>query len=98
MVEIEKKANEKNLSLIEENNTLKNKITDLTNKLQAESKNRINLEQNIEILTKKLKTKELNYDMQENTLKNLQQNYDDVVNKLSGLTRDFNLEKKKFRK
>ena len=94
IAEIEKKANEKNLSLIEENNGLKNKITDLTNKLQAESKNRINLEQNIEILTKKLKTKELNYDMQENTLKNLQQNYDDVVNKLSGLTRDFNLEKK----
>ena len=94
IIEIEKKANEKNLVLIEENNGLKNKINDLTNKLQAESKNRINLEQNIEIISKKLKTKELNYEMQENNLKNLQQNYDDVVNKLSGLTRDFNLEKK----
>ena len=94
IIEIEKKANEKNLALIEENNGLKNKINDLTNKLQAESKNRINLEQNIEIISKKLKTKELNYEMQENNFKNLQQNYDDVVNKLSGLTRDFNLEKK----
>ena len=63
LVEIEKKANEKNIALIEENNGLKNKISDMTNKLQAESKNRINLEQNIEIISKKLKTKELNYEM-----------------------------------
>ena len=75
MLDIEKKANEKNLALIEENNNLKNKINDMTNKLQAESKNRINLEQNIEILTKKLKTKELNYDLQENNFRNLKQNY-----------------------
>ena len=73
LIEIEKKANEKNLALIEENNGLKNKINDLTNKLQAESKNRINLEQNIEIMTKKLKTKELNYEMQEKSFKNLKQ-------------------------
>jgi hypothetical protein len=91
--EIEKKANEKNIALIEENNNLKNKITEMTNKLQAETKNRINMEQNIDILNKKIKTKELNYDMQENKLKELQQNYDDVVNKLSGLTREFNQEK-----
>ena len=91
--EIEKKANEKNISLIEENNNLKNKINDMTNKLQAETKNRINMEQNIDILNKKIKTKDLNYDMQENKLKELQQNYDDVVNKLSGLTREFNQEK-----
>jgi len=93
MAELEKKANEKNIALIEENNNLKNKITDMTNKLQAETKNRINMEQNIDILNKKLKTKELNYDMQEDKLKQLQQNYDDVVNKLSGLTREFNQEK-----
>ena len=91
--EIEKKANEKNISLIEENNNLKNKINDMTSKLQAETKNRINMENNIDILNKKMKTKELNYDMQENKLKELQQNYDDVVNKLSGLTREFNQEK-----
>ena len=93
MAEYEKKANEKNIALIEENNNLKNKINDMTNKLQAETKNRINMEQNIDILNKKLKTKELNYDMQEDKLKQLQQNYDDVVNKLSGLTRDFKQEK-----
>ena len=93
MAELEKKANEKNIALIEENNNLKNKITDMTNKLQAETKNRINMEQNIDILNKKLKTKELNYDMQEDKLNQLQQNYDDVVNKLSGLTREFNQEK-----
>ena len=91
--EIEKKANEKNISLIEENNNLKNKINDITNKLQAETKNRINMEQNIDILNKKIKTKDLNYDMQENKLKDLQQNYDDVVKKLSGLTKEFNQEK-----
>ena len=94
IVEIEKKANEKNLALIEENNGLKNKINEITNKLQAESKNRINLEQNIEIMTKKLKTKELDYEMQENNFKNLQQNYNDAVSKLSGLTKEFNSEKK----
>lgn len=65
----------------------------MTNKLQAETKNRINMEQNIEILNKKIKTKDLNYEMQENKLKELQQNYDDVVNKLSGLTRELNQEK-----
>ena len=91
--EIEKKANEKNIALIEENNNLKNKINDMTNKLQAETKNRINMEQNIDILNKKIKTKDLNYDMQENKLKDLQQNYDDVVKKLSGLTKEFNQEK-----
>ena len=94
IVEIEKKANEKNLALIEENNRLKNKINEITNKLQAESKNRINLEQNIEIMTKKLKTKELDYEMQENNFKNLQQNYNDAVSRLSGLTKEFNSEKK----
>ena len=91
--EIEKKANEKNISLIEENNNLKNKITEMTNKLQAETKNRINMEQNIDILNKKLKTKELNYEIQENKLKELQQNYDEVVKKLGGLTKEFNQEK-----
>ena len=91
--EIEKKANEKNIALIEENNNLKNKINDMTNKLQAETKNRINMEQNIEILNKKIKSKDLNYEMQENKLKELQQNYDDVVNKLGGLTKEFNQEK-----
>lgn len=34
----------------------------MTNKLQAETKNRINMEQNIEILNKKIKTKNLNYE------------------------------------
>ena len=82
------------MALIEENNGLKNKINEITNKLQAESKNRINLEQNIEIMTKKLKTKELDYEMQENNFKNLQQNYNDAVSKLSGLTKEFNSEKK----
>ena len=91
--EIEKKANEKNIALIEENNNLKNKINDMTNKLQAETKNRINMEQNIDLLNKKIKTKDLNYDMQENKLKDLQKNYDEVVNKLSGLTKEFNQEK-----
>ena len=93
LAECEKKANEKNLSLIEENNNLKNKITDLTNKLQAETKNRINMEQNIDVLNKKLKSKELTTEMQENKIKQLQENYDEVSNKLSGLTRDFNKEK-----
>jgi hypothetical protein len=51
----------------------------MTNKLQAETKNRINMEHNIDILNKKIKTKGLNYDMQENKLKDLQQNCDDVV-------------------
>ena len=38
---------------------------ELTNKLEAETKNRINMEQNIEILNKKLNEKNLDYELQE---------------------------------
>ena len=49
-----KKSKEKNIYLINENADIKKKINDLTEKLQAETKNRINLESNIDLLTKKL--------------------------------------------
>ena len=91
--ECEKKSNEKNILLIEENNDLKKKCLEMTNKLEAETKNRINLEQNIEILNKKLKEKNFNFDLQEKKLYEVEKNYNEVNDKLYGLTNDFKKEK-----
>ena len=91
--ECEKKSNEKNILLIEENNDLKKKCLEMTNKLEAETKNRINLEQNIEILNKKLKEKNFNFDLQEKKLYEVEKNYNEVNDKLYGLTNDFRKEK-----
>ena len=65
----------------------------MTNKLEAETKNRINLEQNIEILNKKLKEKNFNFDLQEKKLYEMEKNYNEVNDKLFGLTNDFRKEK-----
>ena len=92
-IECEKKSNEKNILLIEENNDLKKKFVELTNKLEAETKNRINMEQNIEILNKKLNQKNIDYDIQEKQMSNLKNNYNDINDKLYGLTNDFKKEK-----
>ena len=91
--ECEKKSNEKNILLIEENNDLKKKCMEMTNKLEAETKNRINLEQNIDILNKKLKEKDFNYDLQEKKLFEIEKNYNEVNDKLYGLSNDFKKEK-----
>ena len=91
--ECEKKSNEKNILLIEENNDLKKKCMEMTNKLEAETKNRINLEQNIDILNKKLKEKDFNHDLQEKKLFEIEKNYNEVNDKLYGLTNDFKKEK-----
>ena len=65
----------------------------MTNKLEAETKNRINLEQNIEMLNKKLKEKNFNFDLQEKKLYEMEKNYNEVNDKLFGLTNDFRKEK-----
>ena len=91
--ECEKKSNEKNILLIEENSDLKKKCMEMTNKLEAETKNRINLEQNIDILNKKLKEKNFSFDLQEKKLFQMEQNYNEVNDKLYGLTNDFKKEK-----
>ena len=65
----------------------------MTNKLEAETKNRINLEQNIEILSKKIKEKNFNFDLQEKKLYEMEKNYNEVNDKLFGLTNDFRKEK-----
>ena len=65
----------------------------MTNKLEAETKNRLNLEQNIDALNKKLKEKNFNFDLQEKKLFQMEQNYNDVNDKLFGLTQDFKKEK-----
>ena len=92
-IEAEKKANEKNVHLIEENSALTKKLNDITEKLQAETKNRINLEQNIDILTKKLKEKEIELNKKEKQYTELTNQYSEMTDKLSGLTREFNKEK-----
>ena len=72
---------------------MKKKFIELTNKLEAETKNRINLEQNIEILNKRLNEKNFDYDIQEKKLFELKNNYNDINDKLYGLTNDFKKEK-----
>ena len=91
--ECEKKANEKNLHLIEENNQLKNKLADVAEKLQAETKNRVNLEENILLLNTKIKEKERELQKTEKKLSEVSNGYNEMTDKLSGLTRDFNKEK-----
>ena len=91
--ECEKKSNEKNILLIEENSDLKKKCLEMTNKLEAETKNRINLQQNIELLNQKLKQKNFNFDLQEKKLFEIEKNYNEVNDKLYGLTNDFRKEK-----
>ena len=91
--ECEKKSNEKNILLIEENSDLKKKLMEMSNKLGAETKNRINLEQNIEILNKKLNEKNFNFELQEKKLFEMNKNYNEVNDKLYGLTNDFKKEK-----
>ena len=91
--ECEKKSNEKNILLIEENSDLKKKCLEMANKLEAETKNRINLEQNIELLNQKLKQKNFNFDLQEKKLFEIEKNYNEVNDKLYGLTNDFRKEK-----
>ena len=65
----------------------------MSNKLEAETKNRINLEQNIELLNKKLKEKNFNFDLQEKKLFEMEKNYNDVNDKLYGLSNEFKKEK-----
>ena len=65
----------------------------MSNKLEAETKNRINLEQNIELLNKKLKEKNFNFDLQEKKLFEIEKNYNDVNDKLYGLSNEFKKEK-----
>ena len=65
----------------------------MTNKLEAETKNRINLEQNIELLNQKLKQKNFNFDLQEKKLFEIEKNYNEANDKLYGLTNDFRKEK-----
>ena len=91
--ECEKKSNEKNILLIEENSDLKKKCLEMANKLEAETKNRINLEQNIELLNQKLKQKNFNFDLQEKKLFEIEKNYNEANDKLYGLTNDFRKEK-----
>ena len=91
--ECEKKSNEKNILLIEENSELKKKCMEMSNKLEAETKNRINLEQNIELLNKKLKEKNFNFELQEKKLFEMEKNYNDVNDKLYGLSNEFKKEK-----
>ena len=52
------------------------------------------MEQNIEILNKRLNEKNFDYDIQEKKLLDLKNNYNDVNDKLYGLTNDFKKEKK----
>ncbi len=92
-IECEKKANEKNLSLIEENSDLKKKLQDLNEKLHAETKNRISLEENIDLLNKKLNNKIIDNENYEKKYNLLQENYNELSDKFSNLTRDFNKEK-----
>ena len=66
---------------------------EMSNKLEAETKNRINLEQNIELLNKKLKEKNFNFDLQEKKLFEMEKNYNDVNDKLYGLSNEFKKEK-----
>ena len=91
--ECEKKSNKKNILLIEENSDLKKKCLEMANKLEAETKNRINLEQNIELLNQKLKQKNFNFDLQEKKLFEIEKNYNEANDKLYGLTNDFRKEK-----
>ncbi len=51
------------------------------------------MEQNIEILNKKLNQKNIDYDIQEKKIFDLKNNYNDVHDKLYGLTNDFKKEK-----
>ena len=51
------------------------------------------MEQNIEILNKRLNQKNIDYDIQEKKMFDLKNNYNDVNDKLYGLTNDFKKEK-----
>lgn len=92
-IECEKKSNEKNLALIEENCLIKKQLNDLTLKLQAETKNRANLEENLDSMTKRLNDKENDLNKKEKQLNEITSNYSNVSEKLGGLTREFNKER-----
>ena len=51
------------------------------------------MEQNIEILNKKLNQKNIDYDIQEKKMFNLENNYNDINDKLYGMANDFKKEK-----
>ena len=91
--EAQKKANEKNLFLIEENNSIKKQLTELNEKLNNEIKEKNILEDNLDLMTKKLQLKENDYDNKEKQYLDLQELYKNLSDKLSNLTREYNKEK-----
>lgn len=93
LIECEKKANEKNIFLNEENSLLKKRLNDLSEKLTAETKNRLTLEDNIGELTKKINQKEEEIKQKNYEIKEITNHYNELSDKFKGISLEFNKEK-----
>lgn len=91
--EAEKKAEEMNSLLKIENEQLKQKINDLTDKYGAEYKNRNLLDENLDDLSKKYTEILKENSKKEKQITELNLNYSNLSNKYSNIMNDFNKEK-----
>jgi hypothetical protein len=92
-VDCERKADEINKSLKIENESMKQKIQDLSDKLAAESKVRLMLDDNLDTLSRKLQDKEREICKKEKQLLELNASNNEINNKYSSIVKDFNSEK-----
>jgi hypothetical protein len=91
--ECETKADSINKQLRQENEQMKHKIQELSDKVSAESKVRLMLDDGIEGLTRKLQEKERELAKKEKVNMELSNNLSDLNNRYSNITREFNKEK-----
>lgn len=91
--ECEHKADSMNKALRAENEQMKLKIQELSDKLAAESKVRIMLDENLDTLSRKLQDKERDNTKKEKQLNELNSNYNNINDKYSNIIKDFNREK-----
>lgn len=92
-VDCERKADEINKSLKIENESMKQKLQDLSDKLAAESKVRIMLDDSLDTLSRKLQDKEREISKKEKQLLELNASNSEINNKYSSIVKDFNREK-----
>jgi 5-azacytidine-induced protein 1 len=91
--ECEAKADSINKQLRQETEQMRQKMQELSDKISAESKVRLMLDENIEGISRKLQERERDLAKKEKVNMELSNNLSDINNRYSNITREFNKEK-----
>ena len=92
-VECESKAEERNKQLKQENEQMRNRICEITDKLSGESKVRIMLDENLNVLSKRIMDFELESAKKDKKILELSSYLNEYKDKYSNVAKDFTKEK-----